>query len=308
MKIVVTGGAGYLGSTLVAELLFDGHEVTVIDNFMYGQFPLAHLCRFNSLKIVQGDVRSFVALAATEYHLADVIIPLAAIVGAPACNKVPDSHTVNVDAQTLLMNNLSPSQLVIYPTTNSGYGIGEPGKFCTEETPLRPISVYGHQKVEMEKRWMERENSISLRLATVFGMSPRMRLDLLVNDLVHRALFDRSVVIFEGAAMRNYVHVLDVARAFMHCIKNLVPRGQIYNVGNSSLNMSKLDLCQRIKKYIPFYWTEMGFAADPDKRDYIVSNEKFEATGWHPFCDLDWGIHELIKGYAMFGRRPYSNV
>lgn len=305
MKILVTGGAGYIGSILCEYLIANHHQVTVLDNFMYGQFPLAHLA--HKLKIINADVRRQSPEFYTPY---EAIIPLAAIVGAPACDRDPcTALETNWQVHKWLTNNLSKEQLVIYPNTNSGYGIAKTGKPCTEESTLTPISAYGRQKVDAEKIWMQRENSISLRLATVFGMSPRMRLDLLVNDLVHRAMFDKAVMVFEGRAMRNYVHIRDVAFAFVHCLVNFSKmKGQVYNVGDTKANMSKLGLCKLIHEHIPFSYREDNYHNDPDKRDYIVSNAKIEATGWEPEFSLADGIKELINGYQMIGRRPFSNV
>jgi nucleoside-diphosphate-sugar epimerase len=240
-----------------------------------------------------------------------LIIPLAAIVGAPACAADPTaSRSTNLDGVKLLLSLRSRSQRVIYPTTNSGYGIGEKGKYCTEETPLRPISLYGTTKVDAEQAVLEAGNSITFRLATVFGMSPRMRIDLLVNDFVYRAVNDRTVVVFEGHAKRNYIHVRDVARAFLHGIENFPSmQGQPYNVGLSDANLSKLELCARIKSHLPqFVYLEAPVGEDPDKRDYIVSNEKIERTGYRPAYSIDDGIGELVKGYTVLKNGRYSNV
>jgi nucleoside-diphosphate-sugar epimerase len=219
-SVLVTGGAGYLGSMLVPELLAAGHRVTVLDNFMYSQNSLAHLCANPDFDAVHGDARAPNTLSPL-LSKADMVIPLAALVGAPLCQKDPiAATTTNRDAVATLCKMLSPSQRVLMPTTNSGYGVGEPGKFCTEDTPLRPVSLYGRDKVAAEQIMLGRENAISLRLATVFGMSPRMRVDLLVNDFVHRAVTDRFIVLFEARFKRNYLHIRDVARAFLHAIDN----------------------------------------------------------------------------------------
>lgn len=309
-SILVTGGAGYLGSILVPRLLDDGHRVTVLDNFMWNQLPLAHVCANPNLEIVRGDVRDYECLMNLAVK-ADVIIPLAALVGAPLCARDPTTaEAVNRDAIVAMLRQLSKDQRVIYPTTNSGYGIGEAGKACTEETPLRPISLYGRTKADAEKAVLDFGSSVGFRLATVFGMSPRMRLDLLVNDFVYRAVTDRAVVLFEAHFIRNYIHIRDVARAFVQVINNFpAMRGEVYNVGLSDANLSKAELCERIKQQVPdFYYVEAAIGEDPDKRDYIVSNAKIEATGFAPMHSLDAGITELLKGYHMMRRTAFGNV
>jgi nucleoside-diphosphate-sugar epimerase len=309
-NIVVTGGAGYLGSILVPELLAAGHSVTVLDSFMFRQMPFGHVCHVPGLSIVRGDAREAATLRPLV-RKADVVIPLAALVGAPICDQDPTGAvTTNRDAISTLVGMLSTDQLIVTPISNSGYGIGEKGKYCTEETPLRPVSLYGRTKVEAETIALSHANSISLRLATVFGMSPRMRLDLLVNDFTYRAVFDRAVVLFEAHFKRNYIHVRDVARAFMHAMARSADMGgQAYNVGLSDANLSKLELCEAIARHVPgFVCTQSNIAEDPDKRDYIVSNAKIEATGFKPKFSLDDGIKELVKGYQMFARTAYGNV
>ena len=241
----------------------------------------------------------------------DIIIPLAAIVGAPACKADQTAATsTNLDAIKLLLSFRSRSQRIIYPTTNSGYGIGEKNKFCTEESPLRPISLYGQTKVEAERTVLDAGNAITFRLATVFGMSPRMRIDLLVNDFVYRALHDRTVVVFEGHAKRNYIHLRDVARAFHHAILDFERmKDQPYNIGLSNANLSKLELCAKIREQFPgFVFLEAPFGEDPDKRDYIVSNEKIERTGFKPLHTLEMGIRELAKGYTILNNQKYGNI
>jgi nucleoside-diphosphate-sugar epimerase len=311
MKVLVTGGAGYLGSILVPALLDRGCAVTVLDNFMYGQDSLAAVCYRPEFSLVRGDVRS-IDLVKRLAAGADVIIPLAALVGAPLCDRDPLAATsINRTAIVDMLDVISPSQRVILPITNSGYGVGEPGKFCTEETPIRPVSLYGRDKVEVERTLLDRHPAaISLRLATVFGMSPRMRLDLLVNDFTYRAYTDRFIVLFESHFKRNFLHVRDVARAFLHAIDHFdAMQGQIYNVGLSDANLSKLELCQRIQQQLPqFVIHESDVGKDPDKRDYIVSNEKIERTGYKTAFSLDEGIRELIKGFAMIRNSKYSNI
>lgn len=309
-KILVTGGAGYLGSTMVPDLLAAGHKVTVVDNFMYKQTSLNHVCHNPNFDVLKGDIR----LESTMKPLlkdADIIIPLAALVGAPICNQDPvGAQTTNHDAILMMMKHVSKNQLILMPTTNSAYGTGDENNFCTEESPLRPISKYAIDKVEIEKKLMEHENSISFRLATVFGMSPRMRIDLLVNDFAYRAVYDRFVVLFEGHFKRNYVHVRDVSNAFQHGINNFEKmKGQVYNVGLSEANVSKYELCQEIQKIVPsFVFIEAPVGKDPDQRNYIVSNAKLEATGFKTKVSLESGLKELVKGYAMIKNTQYGNV
>src|ERR687897_3839673 len=311
VKVLVTGGAGYLGSVLVPALLDRGCSVAVVDNFMYGQDSLAAVCYHEKFSIIRGDVRSMETMRPLV-KAADVIIPLAALVGAPLCDRDPLAATsTNKQAIVEMLAHLSHQQRVLLPITNSGYGVGEAGKFCTEETPIRPVSLYGRDKVEVERILLERHPSaISFRLATVFGMSPRMRLDLLVNDFTYRACTERFIVLFESHFKRNFIHVRDVARAFLHGIDNFdAMKGQVYNVGLSDANLSKLELCQQIRKHLPaFLIHESNIGKDPDKRDYIVSNEKIERTGYKPAFSLDDGIRELIKGFAMIRNTKYSNI
>jgi nucleoside-diphosphate-sugar epimerase len=309
-SILVTGGAGYLGSTLVPALLAEGHRVTVLDNFLFNQASMNSLCADPNFDVCRGDARDRDVLKPLLRD-ADFIIPLAALVGAPMCNNDKiGAETLNRDAILTLIEMASREQRIIMPVTNSGYGVGEAGKFCTEETPLRPISLYGRTKVAAEHAVLDRGNSISFRLATVFGMSPRMRLDLLVNDFVYRAVNDRAVVLFEPHFKRNFIHVRDVARAFLHGIGNFeTMRDEPYNVGLSDANLSKMELCQRIRKQLPkFVFLEAPVGEDPDKRDYIVSNEKVERTGYQPAFSLDEGIGELIKGYRMLRNSIYGNA
>ncbi len=308
--ILVTGGAGYIGSTLVPELLKAGHAVTVLDNFMFGQTPLLECCAFDSFEVARGDARDE-GFIGPYLKKADYILPLAALVGAPLCKRDSiGTVTTNRDAIGLLARLASKDQRMIIPTTNSGYGIGQKGVFCTEETPLNPISAYGRTKVEAERIVLDRGNSISLRLATVFGASPRMRIDLLVNDFTYRAVKDRFVVVFEGRFKRNYIHVRDVARAFLHAVGNFdsMENGP-YNVGLSGANLSKLELCAKIKEQIAdFVCLEAPVGEDPDKRDYMVSNGKIEKTGFRPAYSLEDGIRELIKCYGIVVNSRYGNV
>ena len=309
-NILVTGGAGYLGSTMVPELLNAGYKVTVLDNFMFGQNSLAHVCHHPSFSVIRGDIRVENTVRPLMKN-ADIVIPLAALVGAPLCSKDPvGATTTNRDAITLMLKLLSKDQIVLMPTTNSAYGTGDENNYCTEESPLRPISQYAIEKVEIEKAFMQHPNAISFRLATVFGMSPRMRIDLLVNDFTYRAVYDRFVVLFESQFKRNYIHVRDVMRVFLHAINNYGKmKGQIYNVGLSDANVSKKELCQAIQKHLPeFVFLDAPVGKDPDQRNYIVSNTKIEGIGFKPMYSLDFGIQELIKGYTMIHNRKYGNV
>jgi nucleoside-diphosphate-sugar epimerase len=308
--VLVTGAAGYLGCMLIPALLNRGCKVIALDTYARGDTALAQLAADPNFEPVRGDARDE-QLLATLLTKADLVIPLAALVGAPLCKQDPiAAKTTNLDAILLILKLRSTDQQIIYPTTNSGYGVGQKGVFCTEETPLNPISLYGTTKVDAEKAILDSGNGVTLRLATVFGMAPRMRIDLLVNDFTYRAVTDRAVVIFEGDAKRNYIHVRDVAKAFIHAIDNYeAMKGEPYNVGLSSANLSKLELCAKIKEYVPeFVWLQAPIGEDPDKRDYIVSNEKIEKTGWFPDHTIDMGIQELIRGYRMIRNGRFSNV
>ena len=308
-RILVTGGAGYLGSILVPALLARGSSVTVVDSFMYGQTPLLDCCADEKLSIVRGDVRDE-RLMLSLLKKADVILPLACLVGAPLCAQKPaEARAINLDAILMLLKNASKSQRFISPTTNSGYGVGQAGVFCTEETPMNPVSLYGILKVELEQALLA-AGAVSLRLATVCGVSPRMRLDLLVNDFTYRAVTDRFVVLFEAHFKRNYIHVRDVARAFCHALDHFDEmKGQPYNVGLSDANLSKMELCLEIQKQIPeFTIMEAPVGKDPDQRNYIVSNAKIEATGYQPQVSIQRAIAELIKGYQVVRRSQFANV
>jgi len=309
-RILVTGGAGYIGSILVPQLLAAGYEVTVLDNFLWKQNSLTDVCHYEGFKIVRGDCRDEATLKPLVAW-ADAIIPLAALVGAPLCklDKLAAQST-NADAVRLIVKLASKEQAVLMPTTNSGYGVGEKGKFCTEETPLNPISLYGTSKCEAEAAVLSHPNGLSFRLATVFGVAPRMRVDLLVNDFVYRAVNDRAVVIFEGHFKRNYIHIRDVAKAFLHALKNFdAMKGKPYNVGLEEANLSKLELCAKIREHLPgFVFLEAPIGEDPDKRDYIVSNARILSTGYTTDWNLDRGIRELIKGYTIIKNSIYSNV
>lgn len=310
MKILVTGAAGYVGSILVPRLLAEGHEVTALDNFMYNQTSLLDCCCARKLSIVRGDVRDR-QLMTELLKTVDCIMPLACITGFQACDRDPTAAiSVNLEAIKMLVDLRHPEQMIIFPNTNSGYGIGTSGSYCTEESPLNPVSLYGRVKVEAEKVVLEAGNSLTLRLATAFGISPRMRLDLLVNDFTFRAVNDGFVVLFEAHFQRNYVHVRDVADAFVHCLNNFdTLKGEPYNVGLGSANLSKYELCQEIKKQVPgFYFVEAEVGKDIDQRNYIVSSAKLEKTGWKAMISLQEGIAELLKGYQVLKRNTYSNA
>ncbi len=309
MKVLITGGAGYLGSILTPHLLSLGHEVTVLDTLMYGQAPLLDHCINEKFEFVYGDARDECTLR-RQLAKVDCIIPLAALVGAPACKRdALGATSTNRDAVALIARLRSSAQRILFPTTNSGYGIGQEGVACTEETPLRPISLYGTSKVEAEQILLDSGEAVTFRLATVFGASPRMRLDLLVNDFVYRAVNDRAVVLFEAHFKRNYIHIRDVARVFGHGIEHYdCMKGRPYNVGLSDANLSKLELCQQIRKHIPeFVFSESQIGEDPDKRNYIVCNKRIESTGWKPAYSLDDGIVELMKTYRIIKQRQYGN-
>lgn len=310
MKILITGGAGYIGSVMVPFLLQAGHRVTVLDNCMYGQAPLLDLCHDEKFVFVRGDTRDK-KLVSSLIKDADAVFPLACLTGAPLCAKDPvGAQTILVDAVRDIVAVSGKDQRIIFPTTNSGYGVGEKGRFCTEGTPLRPISIYGRLKCDAEKIVLDSGHGITLRLATAFGASPRMRLDLLVNDFVYRAVYDRFIVLFEAYFKRNFIHVRDVARAFVHALDNFDKmKNEPYNVGLSDANFNKLELCAEIKKHVPdFYFVEAAVGEDPDKRDYIVSNEKIEKAGFKPAVSLSMGIQELVKAYQILKRNQYANI
>jgi nucleoside-diphosphate-sugar epimerase len=310
LSVLVTGGAGYVGSILVPALLDAGHRVTVLDNFMFHQNSLAAACANPNFAVVRGDARQE-SVVRPLLAKADLVIPLAALVGAPLCElDALGATSTNRDAVATLVRLSSREQRIIFPNTNSGYGIGERDKFCTEESPLRPISLYGRDKVAAEEIVLGHGNALSFRLATVFGMAPRMRIDLLVNDFVYRAVYDRAIVVFQGHFKRNYIHIRDVARAFLHAIEQFeAMRGRPFNVGLSDANLSKLELCERIKRFVPsLAYLEAPIGEDVDKRDYILSNARIEATGYKTMYSLDDGIRELIKGFAMIRNTRHGNA
>jgi nucleoside-diphosphate-sugar epimerase len=310
LHVLVTGGAGYLGSVLCERLLAAGYEVTTVDDIIYQQRSLLHLCANPHFDFVLGDVRDK-ELMRRLVKEADVLIPLAAVVGAPACDRDPSlARSVNLEAVRLLNGLRSSEQRVIYPTTNSGYGTQSGDLFCTEDTPLEPISLYGRTKTEAEAELLGTPNVITLRLATVFGMSPRMRLDLLVNHFVYAAITDGYIVIFEKDFKRNYIHIRDVADCFVHCIENFKRMaGRPYNAGLDAANLSKEELALKIKEYVPNFYVHFAqVGSDPDKRNYIVSNQRLREAGFEARRSLDEGIRELLKGYRMMGRARFKNV
>jgi nucleoside-diphosphate-sugar epimerase len=308
--VLVTGGAGYLGSILCEHLLAAGHRVTVVDNLTHGQAGLFHLCADPRFAFVRGDVCDQ-GLVERLLREVDAIVPLAAIVGAPACDR--DTRLaceVNLDAVVMLNRLRSREQLVVFPTTNSGYGARSGDVYCTEETPLEPVSLYGQTKVEAEAALLATPNVVSLRLATVFGTSPRMRLDLLVNHFVYAAITDGYLVVFEKDCKRNYVHIRDVADGILHALGN-APRmiGRPYNLGLDDANLSKAELALAIQRHIPTFFVHFAEVGhDPDRRNYIVSNERLREAGFAARRSLDDGIVELLKGYGMLGRSPLRNV
>ena len=308
-KILITGGAGYIGSVLTPKLLQKGYQVTVLDSFLFKQNTLLDCCKNDNFTIINADCRdeSVLKKAITD---AEYIIPLAAIVGAPLSSRDKNATiSVNLEAIKLLNSVSSKDQKIILPTTNSGYGVGEQNRVYDENSPLNPISLYGSTKVEAEKIIIDRENSISFRFATVFGLSARMRLDLLVNDFTYRAFKDRSLILFESHFKRNFLHIQDAANSFIYAIENFEKmKNNIFNVGISDANLSKKELCEKIKKYINnFVYFEAQIGEDPDKRNYIVSNDKIESFGFKTSWSVDDGIQELIKGYNIINNSIYSN-
>lgn len=308
MKILVTGGAGYLGSVLVGELLATGHSVVVLDSFRYRQTSLLHLLGRGDLTIVCGDARDRRIVRPLLAH-ADAVIPLACLTGAAACEAdMPAAITTNFQAVRDLMADCSPSQRVLFPNTNSAYGTGGVAPL-TEDAPFRPHSLYAKLKVQAEQVVLQAENTLSFRLATVFGPSPRMRLDLLVNDMVHRAVTDGFVVLYEAQFRRNYVHVRDVTALFLWGLSG-VAKHRVYNFGLSDANLTKWQLCEEIRRQVP--WFQILEASvldrDRDRRDYLVDNSRIEAEGMRAEISLSQGIGELIQACEMLKGRPHANV
>jgi nucleoside-diphosphate-sugar epimerase len=311
VRVLITGGAGYIGSVLSETLLNAGYRVLVLDNLSLGQPGPLHLCGNPRFEFVYGDVRDKHTLAAALAD-ADVIVPAAGVIGAPACDRDPQlAQALNYEAIRSLMQLRSDQQLVIYPTTNSGYGISTADRPCTEEMELNPTSLYGRSKVQAENEIMSQANTIAFRLATAFGVSPRMRIDLLVNDFVYRAATDGYIVLFEEAFRRNFVHVRDIADAFAHGIAHADSMaGQVYNLGLDSAGLSKLQLAHRVKTFVPsLRILTSPTASDPDKRDYVVSSERLRKAGFEPRRSLDDGIAELLRAYRMLpAGSPWRNA
>jgi nucleoside-diphosphate-sugar epimerase len=309
-RVLVTGGAGYLGSILCEHLLQKGYQVTVLDSLLYGEQSLFHLAGHANFDFIYGDARDEEQVRRLVRG-ADVIIPLAAIVGAPACDRDPLlTRSVNLDAIRLINRLRGQHQLLVYPTTNSGYGTKSGDVFCTENSALEPISLYGQTKVQAESAVLDSPRAITLRLATVFGLSPRLRLDLLVNHFVLEAVTRGYLVVFEKDFKRNFVHIRDVADCFLHCIDNADRMiGRPYNVGHDAANCSKEELVRLIQKQVPrFYVHYAAVGSDPDKRNYIVSNQRLRGAGFEASRSLEDGIRELIKGFRLLGRGRFVNV
>lgn len=308
--VLVTGGSGYIGSTLVPLLLQEEYTVTVVDNLSFNQVSLLNCFGHPRFTFIKGDVCNE-SLMKPLLSKAEFIIPLAALVGAPACASNPLlAKLLNYDSIQILLHNTTFDQKILFPNTNSGYGIGEKNAFCNEKSPLRPVSLYGKLKVEVEEELLASQRAISFRLATVCGISPRMRLDLLVNDFTFRACQDRFIVLFEEHFKRNYIHVKDVAGAFLFGIKHFEKmKGEAFNVGMSDANLSKRELCEKIKQFVPdLYIHSAPVGQDPDKRDYIVSNDKLESLGWKPTKSLDDAIQEIIAAYPLLKLNEFKNV
>ena len=308
-KILVTGAAGYIGSKLIPVLLKEGHQVTCVDTLMYEPTSLMQPLLNKSCELVLEDARNEIVMKPL-IEKADVIIPLACMTGAPLCNKDKlAAVSINRDAVIMISKYSSKNQLIIYPCTNSGYGVGQEGIYCNEETPLNPISLYGKSKVEAEKFLLDKGNAITFRLATVFGVSPRPRLDLLVNDFTYRAFYDKAVVLFQADFKRNYLHIDDAVDAFLFAIANSNLSGSCFNLGYSEANLSKRELCELIKKIIPefvYFVSEIG--EDIDKRNYIISNEKIESQGFKAKRSVETGVKELIKEIPLMKRNQFANI
>lgn len=296
-SFLITGGAGYIGSMLTTKLISLGHTVYVLDKILFSKEPLFHLFSYPNFHFVHEDVRNKKVLKKLMNKV-DYILPLAALVGAPICEKNKKTAVeVNLKNIEFIVKNIKKNQRIIYPTTNSGYGVGEKSKFCTEDSPLRPVSLYGITKNDAEKSILTHPNSICFRLATVFGYSHRMRTDLLVNNLVDLALKTKRIKLFEPHFRRNFIHINDVVDAFIFSIDNFNElKGEVYNLGLSNANISKLALVKKIKKHVKDLKIIVDLSrSDPDKRDYFVSNRKIEKKGFKAKISLDDGIVELMN-------------
>ena len=311
-KILVTGACGYIGSVLCEQLIEAGHEVIAIDNLEHSQATLLHLFHTGKLKFIHGDVTNDAFLETTlKKEKYDFIIPLAAVVGFPLSEFKPEySSMVNVEQICSILAYMRKGTRIIFPNTNSGYGMTDGKSECTEESPLNPSSVYGRTKCQAERIITENcSNYVVFRLATVFGLSPKMRTDLLVNDFVWRAVHDKSLVLFERKFIRNFVHIRDVGRAFIYAIDNWDRmKNNVYNLGHPRFNITKLKLAEMIKKEVPELVIVIHEGKqDPDKRNYIVSNDKVLKAGFKFEYQLDRGIYELIKGYASMKDVRFKN-
>lgn len=309
-NILITGGAGYIGSVMTPYFLNKGYSVTVLDNLYFKQISLLNCFLNKNFNFINGDTRDY-DLVKSIINKFDVIIPLACLVGAPICKQKPiEAKSINFDAINSILKLKSNNQILIFPTTNSGYGTANSEMYCNENSPLNPISLYGKLKADIESKILQEKNTITLRLATVFGLSARMRLDLLVNDFVYRAVKDKFIVLYESHFKRNFVHIVDVVRAFDHCLENFSSmKGETFNVGLEEANLSKYELCLEIKKLIPdFNIFDAKIGEDPDKRNYIVSNQKIIKSGFNTQISLAEGINELVNGYKMINQNNLGNV
>lgn len=308
-KILVTGGAGYIGTTLVPMLLGEGHKVRVLDSLMYGGHGLLPVISHQGFEFVKGDVRNTADLNEAVKGC-DAVVHLAAIVGFPACRKHPElAQSVNFEGTRTVAEAAGPGRLILFASTGSNYG-ALTEKVCTEETPLNPLSLYGKTKTAAERYLLDRGDVIAYRFATAFGLSPRMRLDLLVNDFVHTALNQRYLVVYEKDFMRSFIHVSDMARAFLFALENQDRmRGEVYNVGSEDMNSSKADVCELIRRKLDFYLHYAEVGADADKRNYVVSYKKIKALGYRTTIGLEQGVDDLIRGLQLIDiRNPFSNV
>ena len=308
-KVLVTGGAGYIGSKLVTKLLNLNFKVTVIDSLIFSSKSLNHLFGHKNFNFVKGDVRNK-KIMKNLIIKNEFIIPLAALVGAPLCDKnKKEAISVNLESIKYLMKTINKKNKIIYLTTNSGYGVGEKNKYCNEQSPLNPISLYGKTKVDAEKIIMRSKNAIGFRLATVFGYSYRMRTDLLVNNFVYKAIKDKKLAVYEPHFRRNYIHVDDVVEGILYSIKNFNRlKSNVYNLGLSSANLTKYMLVQKIKKKLKYLKIKIiKNKKDPDQRDYFVSNKKIEKKGFKAKIKIEEGINELIKVFSNSKERFINN-